>query len=396
MPTGKVDHIVFFDDMPGLGVRLRGTDRQWTASFLVQYRFGGRQRRASLGDIRKVRIEDARKAAQKYFAKRALGIDLTAELAKEQARARHTLGHVADLFLGAKEMDQRPNTHKAVKRHLEQHWRPLCSRPIDEVTRVDVAFQLRELVKTRGPRAASAARDSLRALFTWGIAEGLAAQNPVAGTNDPAKKPKGQPAGRTRTPDEGELVAIWRACLDDDYGKIVKLAILLGGRRQEIGGLRRSEVDPATGALRIPGVRIKTHKDLELTLPPAALEILAPIPEREGRDHYFGRSGKDGFAGWSAAKRALDVRILANTGRALPPWRLHDLRRSMRTGLGRLGVRPDVAERCVGHSRGTIEAIYDTHKYAPEIAQALLRWAEHVTALAEGREAKVVPMPIRA
>jgi integrase len=396
MPAGKIDHIEFDDDMPGLGVRLRGNDRQWTGSFLVQYRFGGRQRRASLGDIRKVKIEDARKAAQKYFAKRALGIDLTAELAKEQARARHTLGHVADLYLDAKQKDQRPNTHKAITRHLTQHWKPLRSRPIDEVTRVDVAFQLRELVKARGTGAARAARDSLRALYAWAIGEGLAENNPVVGTNDPAKKPKGQPAGRTRTPDESELTAIWHACGDDDYGRIVRLAILLGGRRQEIGGLRRSEVDPATGALRIPGVRIKTHKDLVLTLPPAALKILAPIPVREGRDCYFGRSGKDGFAGWSAAKRALDARIAANIGKALPPWVLHDLRRAMRSGLGQLGVRPDVAERCVGHSRGKIEEIYDTHKYVPEIAQALARWADHVTALAEGREAKVVPMPIRA
>jgi integrase len=396
MPLGKTDHIIFDSDMPGLGVRLRGNDRRWTASFLVQYRFGGRQRRASLGDIRKVKIEDARKAAQKYFAKRALGIDLTAELAKEQARARHTLGHIADLYLGAKQKDQRPNTHKAVKRHLEQHWRPLRSRPIDEVTRVDVAFQLRELVKTRGPRAASAARDSLRALYTWAIGEGLAEKNPVAGTNDPAKKPKGQPAGRTRSPDENELKAIWMACGDDDYGRIVRLAILLGGRRQELGGLRRSEFDPATGTLLIPAWRIKTHKDLVLTLPPAALEILAPIPEREGRDHYFGRSGKEGFAGWSAAKRALDARIAANIGKALPPWVLHDLRRAMRTGLGRLGIRPDVAERCVGHGRGKIEEIYDTHKYAPEIAQALARWADHVLALAEGRQQGGKVVPIRA
>jgi hypothetical protein len=105
----------------------------------------------------------------------------------------------------------------------------------------------------------------------------------------------------------------------------------------------------------------------------------------------FGRQGGP-FSGWSAAKLRLDARIAIAIGKSLPPWTFHDLRRSMRTGLGKLGVPPHVAERCINHVKGGVEAIYDRHKYQREIAEALALWAEHVAALVEGREATVVPL----
>ena len=137
--------------------------------------------------------------------------------------------------------------------------------------------------------------------------------------------------------------------------------------------------------MSIPGTRTKTKRPLVLTLPPVALEILGSAPNREDRDYFFGVRGK-GYSCWSQGKAKLDARILAATGKALAPWRWHDLRRTMRSGLGRLGVRPDVAERAVGHVQGKVEEIYDRYQYAPEIAQALALWAEHVLALVEGRK----------
>jgi integrase len=62
----------------------------------------------------------------------------------------------------------------------------------------------------------------------------------------------------------------------------------------------------------------------------------------------------------------------------LPPWVLHDLRRTFRTGLGRLGVPPHVAELCVNHAKNGIEAVYDKHRYEPEIKAALEKWANHI------------------
>jgi integrase len=83
------------------------------------------------------------------------------------------------------------------------------------------------------------------------------------------------------------------------------------------------------------------------------------------------------YVGWSYPLSALNLRIAQIEGRPLAPWSLHDVRRTVRTGLGRLGVRPDVAERVVGHVRsGTVEAIYDRHSYRGEVAA---RWRDGQT-----------------
>src|SRR6266511_2365539 len=83
LPAGKIDHIEWDDLLPGFGVRLRGSSKRW----VVQYRVGSQQRRESLGDVRKVNLEDARKIARQRFAKVELGFDPAAERAQARALA---------------------------------------------------------------------------------------------------------------------------------------------------------------------------------------------------------------------------------------------------------------------------------------------------------------------
>jgi integrase len=183
---------------------------------------------------------------------------------------------------------------------------------------------------------------------------------------------------------DDELRAIWRACGEDDFGRIVRLLMLTGCRREEIGGLRWSEIDASTGVLTIPGDRTKNHSELKLQLPPATLAILPPRPEG---DHgpVFGR--QQGLKAWSYATALLNGRIAGMEGRLPSPWRLHDLRRTMRTNLGRLGVAPHVA-----HVKKGMIAVYDKHRYQGEIAAALTLWADHVMAAVDGRATNVVPL----
>jgi hypothetical protein len=98
------------------------------------------------------------------------------------------------------------------------------------------------------------------------------------------------------------------------------------------------------------------------------------------------------FSAWSYSVMSLDRRIARAEGKSLADWWLHDLRRTLRTGLGRLGVAPHVAELVLNHVRGGIEAVYDRHRYQPEIKAALVLWAGHVMAIIEGRPATVVPL----
>jgi integrase len=217
--------------------------------------------------------------------------------------------------------------------------------------------------------------------------QGLCEANVVTGTHDPEEGAK----SRERTLDDRELRLIWNACnRGDDFSCIVRLLLLLGCRREEIGGLRWSEIDLEAELLCIPGTRTKNHKELRLPLPPVAIAILRSVRHRDGSDFVFGR--RRGFNGWSAAKRELDTRIAKAAEKPVASWRLHDARRTMRSGLGKLGIMPHVAEIAIGHSRKGIEAVYDRHRYQAEVGAALQLWGDHILAVAEGREVKVIPL----
>jgi integrase len=300
-PAGKVDHIEWDEALPGFGVRLRGTGKL----YVIQFRAGVRQRRESLGDVRKVTLEDARKIARQRFARVELGVDPAAE--REQATAA-TLGVVINRYLAAKRDRLRPNSFNAAERYLAQHWKPLHGRPLDAIKRADVAARLQETVKAYGRTSAARGRDTLSALFGWAMKEGLCEANPVLATNDPTDGM--QP--RDRVLNDDEIRAIWNACEDDDAGRIVRLLLLTGARREEIGRLKWSEINLDTGLMTIPGTRTKNHRTLELTLPEVATDMLRSVPRQAERDFVFGRFG-GAFSGWSAAKLRLDA------GSPLPP-----------------------------------------------------------------------------
>lgn len=391
-PTGKQEHFEWDDRLPGFGLRVRRLGTEVSRRWYVQYRVGRQQRRESLGDVRKIKLEAARKIARQRFAQVELGADPAADRAKAQAEAnavKLTVGAVADRYLKAKRGTLRPSSYNAADRYFALHWKPLRSMPISGVTRATVAALLQEMSAANGKVAAARARANLSAMFSWATREGLCDVNPVIATNvpDAGVRP------RERILDDHEIREVWRACADDDFGRIIKLLLLTGCRRSEIGDLKWSELDLDTGMLTIPPARTKNHRTLALTLPAPALEILRSVPRREGRDHVFGGiRGRGGFNAWSYFTLALNSRITTATGKPLVAWSLHDLRRTARSGLGKIGVRPDVAEMAIGHAKGGIIATYDRYSYQGEIAQALARWSDYVASVVGDRESSVVPL----
>lgn len=392
LPDGKTEHFEWDETLPGFGIRLRKVGTETTRRWYCQYRINKLSRRESLGDVRKVKLEAARSIARQRFAKVELGQDPAAEKAATQAEAvaaKQTLGHVAELYLKTKKGELRPSTHSAAERYLMTHWAPLHAKPISTITRADIATVLRELVGDHGKVSAARARTNLSALFAWSIGEGMAENNPVTGTNAPDKNV----SSRERTLDDDELRTVWNACADDTFGRVVKLLILTGCRRGEIGDLQWSEINLDTGMMTLPPERVKNGQTLKLTLAPAAVDILRAIPRNDKHrgEYVFGKRGQKCFNAWSYCTMALNARIAAS-GKTLAPWTLHDLRRSMRTGLSRIGILPHVAELTIGHAVTGITAVYDKHKYDAEIAQALRRWADHVAAIVEGSTSNVVSL----
>jgi integrase len=387
LPAGKSDHFEWDDAMPGFGIRLRaGGKRGW----MVQYRVHGRQRRQSIGDARRIDLKAARDAARKTFAEVALGGDPQGNKTDAQARAAVTIGPLFDQYLEIKKPKVRRSTYVADHRYLTNYWKPARRLPIDAVNRRMVASRLNDIVKEHGSTAAARARQSLSAFFSWAIGEGHVDRNPVVGTNDPAAHIQ----SRDRVLTEAELRAIWQACADDDFGRIIRLLMFTGARRDEIGGLRWSEVDLDRALLNIPGTRTKNHHPLKLTLPPPAVSILRAVARRPGRDLIFG-GGRGPFGAWSYETLALRARITETLGGSIPEWRIHDIRRTVATGMGALGVQPHIIEAVLNHRSGHkagVAGIYNRATYETEIKLALELWARHLQSLLGVGSANVVQL----
>ena len=380
LPPGKTDHIEWDDDLPGFGLRLRaGGNRSWVA----QYRTAdGRTRRTSIAIVAKLSPADARQAARKILAKVALGHDPQGEKAAQRQQAVRTVRALIAAYLEAKQPELRPESFRVTKLYLTgPYFKALQVLAVIAVTRSDIAAAIRAIVRNHSTATAAAARRALSAFFAWCIAEGELANgaNPVDGSHRPA-----DPTPRDRVLTDAELVEIWKAaCQDDEPGKIIRLLILLGSRRQEIGGMRWSELDLDAGTWTLPAERSKNRRAHTITLPPAALAIINSVP-RTSRDHLFGDRAADGFTAWSNAKADLDRRL----GDAVKGWRLHDLRRSAATKMADIGIEPHVIEACLNHysgHRAGVAGVYNRARYEQATKLALVKWADHVLALAECR-----------
>ena len=235
-----------------------------------------------------------------------------------------------------------------------------------------------------GPTAANRVGSSLAAYFAWCVREGWLDVNVAATIN------KLHEETRARVLTDDELRQIWQATGGDDpYSAIVRLLMLLGCRRAEIGGLLWGEIDFDAATITLPAGRVKNALEHVIPLPTAAAEILK-AQRRDGRDHVFSDRGPHGFRSWSRGKAALDARTGISSH-----WTLHDLRRTFSTRMnGKLGVAPHIVERLLNHisGRSAISRIYNRAIYASEKAAALALWAEHLTALVEDRPPKIVAL----
>jgi integrase len=252
--------------------------------------------------------------------------------------------------------------------YLKHHWKPLHRLPLKTVGRDVIASRLRAITRESGPSAANWARSTLSAMYAWAIGEGLCDANPVLATNQATEK-----KARERVLSDSELAAIWNSAPDNDYGRIVRLLMLTGQRRHEIGGLRWSEIDFDAKVISLPGERTKNGKRHDVPLYSAAMDIINSTTER--RDPVFGE-GRNGFASYAQAKQLLDQKTGINE-----PWALHDLRGTAATGMADLGVQPHVIEAVLNHISGHkagVAGIYNRASDAPDKRAALNLWANYL------------------
>lgn len=213
-------------------------------------------------------------------------------------------------------------------------------------------------------------------------------------------------ASRARVLTDGELALVWRAA-EAEAPKLkafVRLLVLTACRESEAADIATGECDLAAARWTIPAQRAKNGQALTVPLHPLAVESLRqawpPHGAEAGEDwKLLGRIAGSGFRGFGSLKRRLDARMAdlrAEAGEeraALPAWTWHDLRRTARTGMTRLGVPRDHAEAALNHvsHRTPLERTYDRHDRGPEVAAALERWQAHVATLVR-REPEAAPV----
>jgi integrase len=383
LPAGKTDHIEFDDDIPGFGLRLRASGAR---SWVFQYRLGSKQRRMVLGSASAVPVGAARETAGKLHAQVKLGADPAMDKIHAVERASETVGALVEKYLAARKPALRARSFDEVSRHLTKHAKPLHRLPITAVSQRTVSELLGTVANDSGDVASNRLRAALAAFFGWAIREGirLPEGNVASNTNKREEKP------RERVLKPEELRAIWNACRDDDYDDVIRLLILTGQRKREIGELRWDEVHD--DQIILPAERTKNKRTHVVPLSEPAKAILAPL--RSDAVCAFGRFGT-GFSGWSMAKAKLDARIVEQAGKPLPHWTPHDLRRTVATGMADLGIQPHIIEAVLNHVSGHkagVAGIYNRSTYDREKRDALNLWAEHVMAIVEGRAAIVVPL----
>jgi integrase len=350
-------------------------------SWAVRYRHRGAPRKLTIGPWPAIDLATARDLGAKALRRVAEGDDPAAEKTARRAGTADTVEHVLADYI-ARHVRRKRTGHeieRMLRRDVEWRWR---GRKIQDITRRDV-IALADAIEARGaPIMANRTFEAVRTFFNWCRAKDIiAGPSPCEGV-----KPPGDERHRDRVLTDDELRLIWSACdvVKWPYGPQVRLLILTGCRRTEIADLRWSEVDVEGRMLRLPRERVKNDRAHEVPLNTPALAVLGRIPNSRSDFVFPSETSASSASSFSRAKRRFDAAILAATGGAIPHWTFHDIRRTVASGMARLGINLPVIEKCLNHQGGSfggIVGIYQRHSFTDEKRAALEAWGRFVTTL---------------
>ncbi|MBL8557423.1 MAG: site-specific integrase [Hyphomonadaceae bacterium] len=365
-------------ELRGFHVRVSATGRR---TFRLFYRFGGRQRVATIGELSEaLTAEQARARAKALVAEIIAGRDplaeaeKAAEAAAEERRRAVTVNQLIDVYL-----DQGPLLDPAKRARswehdrscLDAHVRPTLGKLLaGNVRRGDVEGMVAAIARGKtarveklgprakrivrgGPAAARAALVALSTVYSWSEKRDLIVGNPCKGV----KKPPAGKKERYLSDAEGARLLDTIAAMETAgdlhpvFGDTLRLLALTGARRSEIERLEWSEIDFERGVAFLPAHRSKTgRKTIPLSAP--ALAILARR-EQSGQYVFPSPLGDDKPAN-ALSKNWLRVRAAAD----LPDVRVHDLRHTMASLLVANGASLPMIGRVLGHTSAATTSRY--------------------------------------
>lgn len=395
---GERDKLLWDDKLSGFGVKVTPKGRK---VFIYQYRLGGRGtkvQRYTIGQFGAYTQEAARTEAERLARMVAEGGD---PQAKKKERQREVIelafqGYVDHFDRECLKVSWK-GSQGDVRALFDNYAVPvLGDKPLPDITRRDIRSVLD---KAKGkPATASKLFAVMRRLFNFAVANDDLASSPMEGMEPPPV-----PAARDRWLEDWELRLVWQAAgdLGHPFGPLVRLLILTGARREEVAGLPWNELRQEDALWKLPADRAKNGHATDIALSTLAVSEIAALADDAQkwpkRGLLFSTTGKTPVSGFSRAKRRLDVKIAKlNEGEPIEHWTLHDLRRTLATGMQRLGVRFEVTEAILNHvgsSRSGVAGVYQRHDWTPERRTALDAWSSHVAGLlGRGVASNVVAM----
>ena len=268
---------------------------------------------------------------------------------------------VAETWFKRHVMAKELRTADAIRRYLDKHILPAwIGRDFDSIGRKDVAKLLDKIEDKAGPVAADKTLAHLSSIFNWYAARHDSYSSPLV---KGMRRSNPRERAVERILDDDEIRAVWEAANGGSFGALLKLLLLTGQRRDKVAAMRWQDI--RNGVWTIPTAKREKGNGGSLELPPLALAIIDSQPRFASSPYVLAGRGKGMATGYSKSKKALDATV------TIPAWDLHDLRRTARSLMARAGVRPDVAERVLGHKIGGVEGVYNRHEYQQEKAHAL-------------------------
>jgi integrase len=367
------------------------------ASWAFRYRFGGRTRKLTIGPSPEISLKDARDLARKAHGTIGGGKDPAEQkqVSKVNARTpadRDIVEKVAAQFLARHVKGLSVATQREVNRIMAKDILPTWSgRRLSQIGKSDIHELLDRIVDRGATVQANRALAWIKGMCNFAIGRGLIEVSPCAGIRPPTAE-----TARDRVLSDDELRAVWEAAdaLAWPYRGVVQLLVLTGQRRNEVTAMTWRELDLDARIWTLPAARAKNGVEHQIPLPDLAVEILKACPRIDGSDFVFTISGRNPMMGHFLIKRRLDSLMAPDT----PPWVLHDIRRTVASGMARLGVNLSVVEKLLNHVGGSfsgVAGVYQRHSFADEKRAAMTAWARHVEVLVTGETGANI-VPIRA
>lgn len=395
-PGGRVE--VSDDRCTGLSVRVTAAGvKSW--SFKYRDRLTGKVERLSLGRYPTIGLAKAREMADAKRVEVHSGQSPRAEQRKRRAaeKAAITFDMLAAKYLVERVAKKTPASLSDVTSFLRPVRAEWSSKKAKDVSRDDVLNFLSIRAET-APVAANRTRSALVTLFNWAIDEGHLESSPMVRIPKPAEE-----QSRERVILDDEIPILWRAYggLDPSFCRAFRTLALLGQRPGEIAGLTVAEVfdlfDPKNARIELGRERTKNRRRHVIPLPDRARALIQEAIDAKSEDmpspyvfesfrnvgeaidrHSFSRAMVRLIGGLTAEPETKESIRRLTTDRPTP----HDWRRTMVTGLARLGISRDVVKAVVNHAEGDITGeVYDRYDRIPEKRRALEAWEAHVLTL---------------